>query len=172
MTPPPSLMSFHKYNLAFGIILKSIHTSIATFTRISSWATPLSSRGPRFWLTREQKLWQRSRISFKQWNTWERTRFNQKQNIAWDTGIKRGLLWTLTGLSRMKDCARRLLRKWSWANRMLSKSRVALICCKSCENWDSRTSTWRTMKEIPQIYSMCVVCKLRGSKIYDSSCNL
>lgn len=65
--------------------------------------------------------------------------FNQKQNT--ESGIHRGLFWTLTGLSNMKDCARRLLRKWSWANRMLSKSRVELICCKSCENWDSKTST-------------------------------
>lgn len=61
-------------SLAFGIIPKTIHTSKATFTRISSCAAPLSSRGPRFWLTREQKLWQSSRISFKQWNTWERNR--------------------------------------------------------------------------------------------------
>jgi len=70
--------------------------------------------------------------------------FNQKQNTQ--SGIHREMFWTLTGLSNMKDCARRLLRKWSWANRMLSKSRVELICCKSCENWDSRTSTWRTMQ--------------------------
>lgn len=48
-----------------------------------------------------------------------------------------------TGLRRMKDWASRLLRKWSWASLMLSKSLVELICCSSWENWDSRTSTWR-----------------------------
>lgn len=41
-----------------------------TFTRMPSWAAPRSSSGPRFWLTSEQKPWQRSRISFRQWNTY------------------------------------------------------------------------------------------------------
>ena len=48
-----------------------------------------------------------------------------------------------TGFRRMKDWASRLLRKWSWASRMLSKSLVELICWSSWENWDSSTSTYR-----------------------------
>lgn len=46
-----------------------------------------------------------------------------------------------TGFRRMKDWASRLLRKWSWASLMLSKSLVELICWSSWENWDSNTST-------------------------------
>lgn len=38
---------------------------------------------------------------------------------------------TDTGFRRMKDWASRLLRKWSWARRMLSKSLVELICWSS-----------------------------------------
>lgn len=56
--------------------------------------------------------------------------------------VEKGENDLLTGFRRMKDWANKLLRKWSWASRILSKSLVAFICCRSCENWDSSTSTW------------------------------
>lgn len=61
----------------------------------------------------------------------------------------------------MKDWASKLLRKWSWANRMLSKSRVELIWWSSCENWDSSTSTWQT---VTQITAACIFCALKDVK--------
>lgn len=38
-----------------------------TLARMLSCPVPRSSSGPKFWLTSEQKLWQRSRISLRQW---------------------------------------------------------------------------------------------------------
>lgn len=87
---------------------------------------------------------------------------------SWRICRKRRKQDLLTGFRRMKDWANRLLKKWSWANRILSKSRVAFICCRSCENWDSRTSTWWVRKEISLASSEMGALQTSQSFVYET----